>query len=376
MSDQADSDLVLRLKTDLRAAVEDLRACEESIETLRKDVEKLTAELHESRHRVQAILDSAADSIISIDRLGRVEEFNKAAERTFGYSRAEMIGRNVNTLMPEPFRSQHDGYLRHYVETRERRIIGTTREISAQRKDGSVFPMTLTVNEIDELSLYTGTVHDLSDIKAMQREILSIASDEQRRIGGELHDGLQAELTGLGLLAQQLSDNLQEAGGEDAELASRVATGISAASHQVHRLARAMIPVPIHAGELVSALKGLSDNTTAVEGLTCSLEFPEPVPISDDETASQLYRIAQEAVTNVLKHAHASQVSIRLIQTGDTVRLEVRDNGIGIDRARRLEGNGFKLMRYRCDLIGATLEIGRARGGGTLLVCILPRRPH
>lgn len=377
MSSGQDSDPTLQLETDLRAAREELRICKESLERLGKDLGERTAELHESKHRIQAILDSAADSIISIDRLGRVEEFNKAAERTFGYTRSEIVGRSISMLMPEPFRTEHDGYLRRYAETRNPRIIGTTRQLSARRKDGSVFPMTLTVNEIDELDLYTGTIHDMSRIKAMQREILGIASEEQRRIGQELHDALQSELTGLGLLAQNLTDALHEAGNQEADVAARVAAGISAANSDVQSLARNLIPAPVHGEALMSALEGLTEDTDAVEGLTCTFECPEPVSISDDETALQFYRIAQEAVTNALKHAQASRILIRLIRTDDTIRLEVQDNGIGIERKRQpKQGNGLKFIRYRCDLIGGTFEIGPSRTGGALVVCIVPRTAH
>jgi len=120
------------------------------------------ASRHEGRWR--SIIQSAVDGIILIDARGRIEAFNQAAERLFGYTEAEVLGQNVRMLMPEPYRGQHDGYLARYVSTGERRIIGIGREVSGQRKDGSVFPLHLSVGEADVGGepKFTGIVHDLS----------------------------------------------------------------------------------------------------------------------------------------------------------------------------------------------------------------------
>jgi two-component system sensor kinase FixL len=112
----------------------------------------------------RAIIQSAVDGIILIDAAGRIEAFNPAAERLFGYSEAEVLGRNVSMLMPQPYRREHDGYLARYLSTGERKIIGIGREVSGLRKDGSPFPLHLSVGEatVDGERKFTGIVHDLS----------------------------------------------------------------------------------------------------------------------------------------------------------------------------------------------------------------------
>lgn len=120
--------------------------------------------LRHSDARWRAVIDAAVDGIIVIDSRGCIEAFNAAAERMFGYAEAEMLGRNVSTLMPEPDRSRHDGYISHHLRTGERRIIGVGRAINGLRRDGTLFPVHLSVGEfeIDGQKHFTGILHDLS----------------------------------------------------------------------------------------------------------------------------------------------------------------------------------------------------------------------
>jgi len=123
----------------------------------------------------QAILDTAIDGIVSIDERGIVRTLNPACERLFGYAAEEVIGRNVNMLMPAPYGEEHDGYLRRYRETGERRIIGIGREVAGRRKDGSEFPLYLSVGEWvddDGSRLFVGVLRDITDLKAAEQRIL------------------------------------------------------------------------------------------------------------------------------------------------------------------------------------------------------------
>ncbi|MBZ0252295.1 MAG: type II secretion system protein GspN, partial [Candidatus Methylomirabilis sp.] len=123
--------------------------------------------LEEETARLRAIVEAAVDAIITIDDRGAVESFNPAAERLFGYAAAEIVGRNVSTLMPEPYRREHDGYIANYKRTGVRKIIGIGREVVGRRKDGSTFPMDLAVSEthVGERRLFTGIVRDLTERK-------------------------------------------------------------------------------------------------------------------------------------------------------------------------------------------------------------------
>ncbi|MGB8342445.1 MAG: PAS domain S-box protein, partial [Chthoniobacterales bacterium] len=123
------------------------------------------SELHDAAARLRGIVETAVDGIITIDHRGIVETINPAAERIFGYSASEVIGHNVSMLMPEPYRSEHDGYIEHYYKTGERRIIGIGREVRGRRKDGTEFPMDLAVSATDvgQRGIFTGLVRDITE---------------------------------------------------------------------------------------------------------------------------------------------------------------------------------------------------------------------
>ena len=126
----------------------------------------------ESEVRLRAILDNAVDSIITIDEHGIIMDVNPAVQRLFGYRPEEIVGRNINILMPDPYRREHDGYLRHYRTTGERRIIGIGREVAGRRKDGTVFPLELTVSEVRFAGrrLFTGIIRDVTERKRVEDE--------------------------------------------------------------------------------------------------------------------------------------------------------------------------------------------------------------
>lgn len=123
--------------------------------------------LSDSREMLQLILRYAADSIVTIGPDGTIQTFNQSAERMFGYSAGEVVGKNVKILMPEPYRSAHDGYLAHYLQTGERRVLGTLREVVARKKDGSIFAMELSVSEVrtEDRHIFTAVLRDITDRK-------------------------------------------------------------------------------------------------------------------------------------------------------------------------------------------------------------------
>lgn len=128
--------------------------------------------------RISAILDTAVDCIIIIDDQGRIEEYNNAAERLFGYTRRETLGRNVSMLMAEPHRSAHDSYIRNFLNSRQPRIIGSGREVPARRKDGEEFPVYLAVSEVlvGSRRYFAGILHDLTDLKAKEADLLLLSA--------------------------------------------------------------------------------------------------------------------------------------------------------------------------------------------------------
>ena len=349
--------------------------------------------LREKHEHLQAVWNSAFDAIITIDHRGIIESANHTAELMFGYAASEFVGQNVKILMPSPYRENHDGYIQRFHETGEARILNAPRELMAKRKDGSTFPIDLSVTQVDHSPCFTGIIRDISDRKQLQRHILEVSSEEQWRIGRELHDGTGQELTGLSLIAGTLQDMLAAASeahvdgkklrqiDEGAferirETTRKLNQKLADTNRHVHQLSHGIMPVQIDAEALQSSLAELAASTHMPPTISCRFDCPRPVVVSDNSAATHLYRIAQEAVNNALRHSQAAEICISLQQNQNAILLEVSDDGVGIDEAysrvvaaRKDHGMGLKTMQYRAGMLGGTLQVERRETGGTRVKC-------
>ena len=336
--------------------------------------------LEESEARAQAILNTTVDGIITIDADGIIESFNPAAEDIFGYDADEVVGKNVNVLMPPPHREQHDDYLRNYHETGRRNIIGVGREVTGKRKDGTTFPMDLAVSEVDlgARTIFTGIVRDISERRRLEKEILNVSEQERRRIGQDLHDGLGQMLTGIGLLSQDLARQLEEEDHERADDMTEITEHIKEADQYARDLSHGLIPVDVESSDpsaLPEALRRLSTNAERLFDVTCEFQEVETAHIQDNTTATHLYRIAQEAVNNAVRHGSADHIRVLLAAGTEQLRLQVRDDGSGFDTddTAEADGMGVHIMNYRARIIGGTLDIHSDLGEGTVVTCTVQR---
>jgi PAS domain S-box-containing protein len=209
--------------------------------------------------------------------------------------------------------------------------------------------------------------------EAVQREVLAITTREQRQIGQELHDGVGQELTGLGLMAQALVQGLPEASAER-RVALRILDGFDSVQRQVRELSRGLIPVHVESRGLSAALDDLAARTTESSGIAVTAECPEWVELADHAIATQLFRIAQEAVNNAVRHARPRHVRLTLLTEPNGLELRIRDDGIGIQVGPdRGDGLGLRIMQYRAGQIGGILQIGPSYEGGTVVSCTLAR---
>ncbi len=341
-------------------------------------VERVAAEraLRESEAKARAIVETTVDGVITIDAYGHIESFNAAAEKIFGYAAEEVIGKNVKVLMPPPYREEHDGYMRSYRETGRRKIIGIGREVIGRRKDGTTFPMDLAVSEVrlGDRRIFTGIVRDITERRRLEKEILHVTEQERRRIGQDLHDGLGQMLTGIGLLSQNLTQRLEKRGLPEAEDAAEVTELVKEADQYARDLARGLTPADLEASGLVAALQRLVANAERLFDIECAFEEVGSALIYNNTAATHMYRIAQEAVSNAVRHGKASRIKISLASGPEQVRLRVQDNGVGFSETGD-DGNGMgvRIMNYRARIIGGTLEIGHNLDDGTVVTCTLPR---
>jgi PAS domain S-box-containing protein len=211
----------------------------------------------------------------------------------------------------------------------------------------------------------------------LEREIISISEREQRRIGQDLHDGLCQELAAIAFMTRAVANRMR---GTDADVGGRVHHLAGLLNDSISRcrdIARGLHPVEMDADGLMVALRDLAARTD--QAIACSFQYGQPILMPESDMALNLYRIAQEAVTNALKYSGAGRITISLNRDGAALRLSISDDGRGIpsprNRPRRKQhgGMGLHIMRYRARTMGATLRIQARKPHGTEVLCLLPR---
>jgi len=220
-------------------------------------------------------------------------------------------------------------------------------------------------------------LQEIEERTRLEKELLSIIERERRRIGQELHDSIGQQLTGIEFMTEALEQKLSSKSLPEASYAARITTRVTQATDQTRELAKGLHPVDLDENGLMSALEELTATTEHLFGVSCSLRCDRLVPINDISVAINLYRIAQEAITNAIKHGRAKNILVELSSSGDCSKLTVESDGLGFPQARaRSEGMGLKVMNYRAEMIDATLNICTGANGGTIVTCVFPNTKH
>lgn len=210
-----------------------------------------------------------------------------------------------------------------------------------------------------------------AELKAMERELMQITERERHRIGEDLHDSLGQKLTAASLTANALF--LEAGTPELTTLAERLGGQLREAIAESRALSHGLAPVSAEADGLMLALRALADSTAHSVGVRCIFDCPTAVLVESPAIAIQLYRIAQEAVTNAIKHATASEIRLGLERLGEVVTMEVEDDGAGFpENPPSGKGIGLRAMKHRAQMIGGTLDIGPSPAGGTRVSCRTP----
>jgi signal transduction histidine kinase len=214
-----------------------------------------------------------------------------------------------------------------------------------------------------------------SERKHLEQQILEISEREQRRIGQDLHDGLGQHLTGIELMTQSLEQKLAAKAKPEAGQAAKIAQHVRDAIRQTRSLARGLSPVEMDANGLMSALHELAGNVQNMFRVECVFRCDKPVLVEENTVATHLFRIAQEAVSNAVKHGKASRVEIALNALPNELTLAVKDNGSGIPAdVGHAKGMGLRIMQYRAAVVGGSLTVQGKPNGGTTVVCSIPQQ--
>jgi signal transduction histidine kinase len=215
--------------------------------------------------------------------------------------------------------------------------------------------------------------------RRLEQSILDTSESERRRIGHDLHDGLGQHLTGIALLSKALKQRLAPTQPPESEQAAKIVQLVNEAIGWTRDLARGLSPMTLETGGLPPALEELSVSASNLLGIKCTCHCDENSVDIDGEASMHLYRIAQEAINNSVKHGRARVVQIGLTSQNGQIVMSITDAGSGLsDKTRVQPGIGLQIMQYRTRMIGATLSIERAsRAGGTIITCRVPRdRPQ
>lgn len=221
-------------------------------------------------------------------------------------------------------------------------------------------------------------LRDITSRRHLEQEILDVSAREQRRIARDLHDGLGQDLTGVLCLHRGLAKKLENGASPLAEEASDVSRLLKDAIARTKGLAKGLRPVELDALGFETALQDLAVTTETVFGIPCDFSYDKSVAVKDDATAEHLYRIAQEAVANAVKHAEPSQIQVHVTMDANKGVLTVTDDGIGIETTEgKSKGLGLGIMKYRARIIHATLRIRPGDAGGTVVSCSFsPMKPR
>jgi len=330
-----------------------------------------------AEQRNRAVLETAVNAIITMNDERIIETVNSATERLFGYTREEMVGQNVKMLMPEPYAGLHDRYVENYKQSGKRKIIGIGREVVAQRKDGTIFPIDLSVGEVrlaDGKRLFTGIVRDLTERKLLEDKILRISEEEQHRIGQDIHDDLCQQLAAIGCLAKVVQLRLKKSDSSAAADVDEIVQLLTSANQRAREMARGMVPVVLDSAGLMAALEDMARATQQIFKIDIVFHCHPPVEVSDNQLATQLFRIAQEGISNAVKHSHATQVELTLAEDHSGLRLVIQDNGNGLPEGRSgvVTGMGLLTMSRRARMVGGELSVANHPLGGTLVTCSIP----
>jgi len=329
--------------------------------------------LRETQARMFELLH---EGVVVIDSDNSIRMANPAFERMFGFAPGTAFGTSIDDLIAQP-----GGARRGIADPRLLGAAGergpTPLEFKCRRRDGSTFEAACvaTLTHLDGATHRLAVITDVTERRSLEREILEIAGREQLRIGSDLHDGLGQDLTGVALMLRSVVAQLRKESSSARADVEDIISLVNGAIESTRAMARGLAPVGADRGGLIAGLQSMAVRGMERYGVRAhfNTSLKEPLTL-DDGAATHLYRIAQEAFTNAIRHGRVTQVTIELATAEGTLTLSVQDNGRGFDERNASNGMGMKLMRYRAQMLGGDVSIVNNPGGGVIVRCACPHR--
>ncbi len=323
------------------------------------------------------MFDLLHEGVVVIAEDNTIRMANPAFERMFGFAPGSAVDTPIEDLIAQPAGVRRD-QLYHQLLGRGAESAGPTPvEFKCRRRDGSTFDAACvaTLTHLDGATHRLAVVTDVTERRGLEREILEIAGREQLRIGSDLHDGLGQDLTGVALMLRSVVAQLRKENSSARADVEDIISLVNGAIESTRAMARGLAPVGADRGGLIAGLQSMAVRGMERYGIRAhfNTSLKEPLTL-DDGAATHLYRIAQEAFTNAIRHGRVTQVSIDLATAEGILTLSVQDNGRGFDERNASNGMGMKLMRYRAQMLGGDVAIANNKGGGVVVRCTCPHR--
>jgi PAS domain S-box-containing protein len=360
---------------------------------LRDITERVRAEslLARSEARLRGILDSAMDAIITVDESQQIVLFNAAAEGLFGCTKEEAVGAPLAWFIPERFRGAHGNHVRSFGETgTASRRMGAQRVVTGIRRNGEEFPIDASISQVSERGskFYTVILRDVT-ARALSEEALRRSKEELQELGAaaheareqeksriarELHDELAQALTALQIDVAWCKEKLPAGQDSFAQKLERMETLLDTTVTATRRIAADLRPLMLDDLGLLPAVEWLVENFMQRTGVPCELAVSTSELKLNNANSTAVFRIVQESLANVAKHARASHAEVAIEQNGSGVTISVRDDGLGFSPQDPRKPNSFGLvgLRERAYLLGGDAAIISAPGRGTNIEVRLP----
>jgi two-component system, LuxR family, sensor kinase FixL len=330
----------------------------------------ISAALQQSEMKRQALFSTISELVFVVDKQGNILEFHSPPDSDYMLSADGLVGRSLKELLPSQIGLQAMHYVEKACRTGQAQVTASQFQMrnGVRHLEARVAPYD--TNQVIAL------VRDVTDRTFLEKEILEISNREQMRIGQDLHDGLGQHLTGITFLAKALERKLAAQSLPEAAEAGDISRQVMQALSQTRSLARGLFPVELESSGLVPAFRELAERVKQTCNVACSFEHDAPVAVTHRATSLHLFRLAQEAISNAVRHGKAKTIAIHLRQQGPETVLTVSDDGQGIPAdLQTRKGLGLRIMTYRAQKIGGTLQLQPRAGGGTIVRCVFTEPP-